>query len=280
MQNIDLKILLEAGSHFGHKTNKWHPSASKFIYKAVGDIHIIDLVKTKKHLEDARSFIFEQVSQGKEVLFVGTKRQAGAIIKQEAESVSAPYINSRWIGGFITNWQEVRKNVERMNQIEKDLKDPSKMSKYTKLERVLMDRERGKLEGVYGGVRDLEKTPQILFVIDVRKEDTAIAEARHNHLKIVGIVDTNTDATKVDYAIPANDDAVGSISYITKIIVEAYKEGKAAWEKNKEKAAQEKEAQDKKLAEKHQKLQEKAREQKEAKDKELRENAVKTTAKK
>src|SRR3989344_4343558 len=227
MQDIDLKVLLEAGTHFGHKTNKWHPSAAKFIYKAVGDIHIIDLVKTKENRESARDFIFQQVSQGKEELFVGTKRQAGAVIKQEAEAVNAPYISSRWIGGFITNWQEVKKNIEKMNQIEKDLKDASKMSKYTKLERVLMDRERGKLESVYGGVRKIEKNPDILFVIDVRKEETAILEARNNHLKVVGVVDTNTNCTKVDYAIPANDDAVGSISYITKIISEAYKEGKA-----------------------------------------------------
>jgi len=253
MQTIDLKVLLEAGAHFGHKTNKWHPSASKFIYKAVGDIHIIDLVKTKQHLETARDFIYQQVSQGKEVLFVGTKRQAGAIIKQEAESVSAPYINSRWIGGFITNWQEVKKNGEKNNQIEKDLKDSTKMAKYTKLERVLMDRERGKLESVYGGVRKLEKTPDILFVIDVRKESTATAEARHNGLKVVGVVDTNTDSAKVDYVIPANDDAVGSISYIIKAIAEAYKEGKEVLEKNLEKEA--KELQSKKMAEQEKKAQ-------------------------
>ncbi|MBI4137426.1 30S ribosomal protein S2 [Candidatus Roizmanbacteria bacterium] len=242
MQPIDLKVLLEAGAHFGHKTNKWHPSASKFIYKAVGDIHIIDLVKTKQFLEEARDFMYEQVSEGKEVLFVGTKRQASALIKQEAEAISAPYINNRWIGGFITNWPEVKKNIDKMNQLERDLKDTAKMAKYTKLERVLFDRERGKLESVYGGVRNLEKPPDILYVIDVRKEETAIAEARHNNMKVVGIVDTNTDTNLADYVIPANDDAVGSISYITKVISEAYREGKEVWKTKQEKEAKAQEA--------------------------------------
>src|SRR3989344_3630674 len=178
MQDIDLKVLLEAGTHFGHKTNKWHPSAAKFIYKAVGDIHIIDLVKTKESLESARDFIFQQVSQGKEVLFVGTKRQAGAVIKQEAEAVQAPYITSRWIGGFITNWQEVKKNIEKMNTLEESLKDKNTLKIYTKLERTLMDRERGKLEVIYGGVQRMKSNPAMLFVVDVRKETTAIREAK------------------------------------------------------------------------------------------------------
>jgi small subunit ribosomal protein S2 len=239
MQQIDLKLLLEAGAHFGHKTNKWHPKASKYIYKAIGDIHIIDLSKTRDYLEKARKAVFEYTANGKEILFVGTKRQAAGIIRQEATNVSAPYISSRWIGGFITNWQEVKKNIDKVNQLEKDLQDKSTLSQFTKREQGLMQRERGKLETVYGGVRFLEKPPDMLFVIDIKKESTVIKEAKQKDIPVVAIVDTNSDSSPISYPIPANDDAIGSISYITQLIAEAYKEGKEKYKKMQEVKEQE-----------------------------------------
>lgn len=226
MQAVDLKALLEAGSHFGHKTNKWNPKASSFIYKAVGDTHIIDLAKTKEGLEKAAEVIFDMASRGKTVLFVGTKRQAAPIVEELASKVGAPYFSTRWIGGFITNWDEVKKNIDKLLQIRKDLKDQLTISRYTKRERGLMDREASKLESIYGGVIDMIERPGALFIIDVRKEMAAIEEANQYNITTIGIVDTNADPAMVKYAVPANDDAVGSLAYIINYVAQVYKEGR------------------------------------------------------
>ena len=231
MQDIDLKTLLESGAHFGHKTNKWNPASHKFIYKAIGDIHIIDLTLTKEYLEKARKAVFDMAARGKKVLFVGTKRQAASLVKQEAETVHAPYITSRWVGGFITNWQEVKKNIDKMLKLESDLKDKAKMSMFTKREQVHMDKYRQNLALMYNGVRDLETIPAMVYVIDIKKEITAVRESTQNNIPVVGIVDTNSSPAAIQYPIPANDDAVGSISYITKLIAEAYAEGKEKYQK-------------------------------------------------
>lgn len=226
MQDVSLKTLLEAGCHFGHKTNRWHPKAAEYIYKAVGDTHIIDLVKTKEGLEKAAAFVLETVGAGDEVLFVGTKRQARGIVKDEASRVSAPYFSSRWIGGFLTNWHEVQKNVEKLKKLRKQVADKEEMKKYTKFERLMMEQEIHNLVGVYGGVEHLEHEPKALFIIDTRKEATAVAEGMRIKIPIVGVVDTNTDPTNVDYPIPANDDALGSVKLIVSYMADAYKEGK------------------------------------------------------
>lgn len=231
MQEISLKALLEAGCHFGHKTNRWHPKAASFIYKAVGDTHIIDLVKTKQSLQKAADFVAETVKNGGEVLFVGTKRQARAIIKEEVGKVGAPYFGSRWIGGFLTNWSEVQKNLAKLKNLKKQLLDTEEMKKYTKRERLLMQQEVNRLTDVYGGVEHLEHRPKALFLVDIRKEKTALAEGLRMGIPIVGIVDTNADPTTIDYPICANDDAVGSIKLVVSYIASAYQEGKAEEEK-------------------------------------------------
>lgn len=231
MQAVDLKVLLEAGSHFGHKTNKWNPKASSFIYKAVGDTHIIDLAKTKEGLEKAAKAVLDIAKTGGTVVFVGTKRQAAPIIKELATAAGAPYFSVRWIGGFITNWDEVRKNSEKLEKLRKDLKDQNALTEYTKFERVQMEKEMVKLEGIYGGVTSVTRRPQALFIVDVRKEFAAIQEANQYKLTTIGVVDTNADPSSVTHAIPANDDAVGSITYIVKYIADAYKEGRAIYDK-------------------------------------------------
>lgn len=234
MREITLKELLEAGCHFGHKTNRWNPKAASFIYKAIGDTHIIDLAKTKTDLEKAAEFVKKTALQGKKVLFLGTKRQAKTIIKEEAEKAGAPYLCERWIGGFITNWDQVSKNIEKLKNIRKRLADKEEMAKYTKKEKVLMQREEKTLATVYGGVIDLTKTPDALFIVDLRKEALAAKEAKVKGIPVVAIVDTNSDPDLADYAVPANDDAVGSVKIITSFMAEAYKEGKTENSKEQE----------------------------------------------
>jgi small subunit ribosomal protein S2 len=231
MQAVDLKILLEAGSHFGHKTNKWNPKASAFIYKAVGDTHIIDLAKTKEGLEKAAKAVLDIAKTGGTIVFVGTKRQAAPIIKEIAAAAGVPYFSVRWIGGFITNWDEVRKNSEKLEKLRKDLKDQNALTEFTKYERTMMEKEMVKLETIYGGVTSVARRPQALFIVDVRKEIAAIREADQYKMTTIGVVDTNADPSSVTFPIPANDDAVGSITYIVKYIADAYKEGRAIYDK-------------------------------------------------
>ena len=257
MNPIDLKTLLEAGCHFGHKTNKWNPKARDFIYKAVGGTHIIDLVKTKEGLEQAALHIYNQAKNGRVLLMVGTKRQAQSIIKSIAEKYGTPYFNQRWIGGFITNFEEVRKNLDKLSTRKKTLADKQVASQYTKLERLNIQREVNKLENIYGGVANLERRPDMIFVVDVRKESATVKEASQYHIPVIGIVDTNSNTEGITYPIPANDDAIGSITCITTYLGQAYQEGYSEFEKKKtEEKANElkaKEAEEKRIQEKAEK---------------------------
>lgn len=241
MKQITLKELLEAGCHFGHKTNKWNPKAARFIYKPVGDTHIIDLTQTKTLLEKAGQFIIDTIVGDGEVMFVGTKRQASSLVKDAAEKAGAPYINVRWIGGLITNWQEVKKNIEKLQNLKKQLVDPRVMREFTKKEGLLMEREMKKLQSVYGGVTQIISLPAVLCIVDIKKEFTAVREAKQYNIPIVGIVDTNADPD-IEYPIPANDDAVGSIQLLINYLTQAYTEGKEkqAVKKQKELAATQK----------------------------------------
>lgn len=230
MDPVSLKDLLEAGCHFGHKTDRWHPKAASFIYQARDGIHIIDLAKTKKVLEQAAQVLIEAIKQNKKVLFVGTKRQASGIVKEVSESVGVAYLTHRWIGGFLTNWEEVHKNLEKIRKLEEE-KEKNVWNKYPKHERVKLDRYLRKLKVIYGGVIELYNVPDVVFITDIRKEKSAVREARRKGITTIGIVDTNSDPTQVTYAIPANDDAVGSISFIVKYLSTAVAEGKALYEK-------------------------------------------------
>lgn len=233
MQDITLQALLEAGCHFGHKAERWNPKASKFIYTEKDGIHIIDLAQTKTGLEAAMAYVKETVAAGGEVLFVGTKRQAQGILKSEAQAVAAPYFSARWIGGFLTNWDQIRKNIEKINRMEEEQKAGS-WKKFPKHEQVKMSRYLERIKIYYGGVLKLPNVPVALFIVDVKKEIAAVREGQRRGVAIIGVVDTNSDPAGIDYVIPANDDAVGSVTYIIHALAESYKEGKDVRQKEAE----------------------------------------------
>jgi small subunit ribosomal protein S2 len=241
MQDITLQALLEAGCHFGHKAERWHPKAGQFIYAKKDGIHIIDLAKTKASLEAASEYIKSTVAGGGEVLMVGTKRQARGIVKQEAEAVGAPYFSERWIGGFLTNWDQIRKNIEKINRMTEEQANGT-WKKFPKHEQSKMARYLSRIKIYYGGVLHLKEVPSVLFIVDVRKEIAAVREAQRCGVPIVAIVDTNSDPTDIEYVIPANDDAVGSVTFIMHVIAQAYQEGKDLFAKKEKEAAEKQEA--------------------------------------
>lgn len=230
MEEVTLQQLLEAGCHFGHKAERWHPKAASFIYTKKDGIHIIDLAKTKAGLEAAGAFVRETVASGREVIFVGTKRQASGIMKEEATAVGAPYFVARWIGGFLTNWEQIKKNIQKILSMEAD-RTSGAWKKFPKHEQVKMGRYLDRIKVYYGGVLTVRDIPGALVIVDIKKEDPAVREAKRRGVPFVGMVDTNSDPTGVDYVIPANDDAVGSIQFIIHYLAAAYAEGKAAFAK-------------------------------------------------
>lgn len=230
MQSISLKDLLESGAHFGHKVERWHPKAHVFIYRARDGIHIIDLAKTKAGAEAAAAFLIDVGKRGGKVLFVGTKRQAKSIVTAEAKRVGASFLTHRWIGGFLTNWEEVKKNLEKLNSM-KAGKDKGEWAVFPKHEQVKMEKDVRKLEGFYGGVATLTTTPDAIVIFDIRKEDAAVKEAHRINIPIVGIVDTNSNPELVTYPVPANDDGVGSIKIMAAYLADAYLEGKELYQK-------------------------------------------------
>ena len=240
MKEVNLQDLLEAGCHFGHQSTRLHPKARSFIFTKRDKVHIIDLAKTKEGLEKAAEFVKELGKKGAEVLFVATKRQAKGIVAEMAQKAGAPYFTRRFIGGFLTNFEEVKKNIEKLNKTTKEEKK-GEWKKFTKHEQAKLKRELAKLEILYGGVRMVEKTPEALFIVDIKKEAGVLREARRKGVLVTAIVDTNADPMLVDYPIPANDDAAGSIKYITEYIGEAYKEGKKLFKKTEVKKESQKE---------------------------------------
>lgn len=225
MQEITLQALLEAGCHFGHKAERWHPKASEFIYTKKDGIHIIDLGKTKAGLDSACTFVKDLVAGGGELLFIATKRQAMGVVKEEAVRVGVPHLVQRWIGGFLTNWDEIKKNIVKIINLETD-HATGKWKGMPKHEQSKLLRYIERLKILYGGVLSIKEKPNALFVVDVRREYAAVREAIRMEVPIIGIVDTNSDPAGINYVIPANDDAVGSIQFITKAIANAYLEGK------------------------------------------------------
>jgi len=231
---ISLKDLLEAGSHFGHQSKRWNPKMKPYLYGVRDGIHIFDLVKTKEGLDSALAFVHKAAAEGKIIAFVGTKRQAEAIVTEDAKKIGVPYISHRWMGGIITNWEQLKKSIDRLLSLT-EKREKGELKKYTKREQLLFDREIMKLERFFGGLKELKQPPDILFIVDVKKEDSAVREAKRKGLPVVGIVDTNSDPDLIDYVIPANDDAIGSIKLIVDAVANAVGEGKAAYEKGIEK---------------------------------------------
>lgn len=225
MPAISMKQLLEAGVHFGHQTRSWNPKMKPYIYGARNGIYIIDLQKTVKMFELAYQFIVRTVSNGEEVLFVGTKRQAQATIAEEAKRASMPYVNNRWLGGSLTNFKVIRGSIERLKKIEQ-MADEGKFNLLPKKEVLRIQREYVKLERNVGGIKNMERLPGALFVVDPSHERIAVREAAKVKIPVVAIVDTNCDPDLVDYVIPGNDDAIRAIKLFTQRIADACIEGK------------------------------------------------------
>jgi small subunit ribosomal protein S2 len=221
MAEVTLQQLLEAGCHFGHKSERWHPHASEFIYTEKDGIHIIDLAKTKAGLEAAIKYITETVAAGGDILFVATKRQAKGVVHDAVREVGAPFFTERWIGGFLTNWEEIKKNTTKANKMAADQLS-GEWKKFPKHEQVKLAQYLKKLNLFYEGVLTIKRSPQALFIVDVKKEIAAVREAKRVGIPIIGIVDTNSDPKGIDFVIPANDDAVGSVKLIIDTITQAY----------------------------------------------------------
>jgi small subunit ribosomal protein S2 len=221
----DLTDLLEAGCHFGHQKTKWNPRMAEFIYMEKDGVHIFDLEKTANQLQTAYNFVYDMAAKGKTMIMVGTKKQAKLIIEEEAKEAGAMYITSRWLGGLITNWNQVKRSLRRMLNIGADLK-AGKYDGYTKFEKVQLEKEESRLARFFGGIRDLKKIPDFIFVVDVKREKNAVREAKLMGVPIVALIDSNANPEDVDIAIPANDDALRSIKLIVSEIASAYSKGK------------------------------------------------------
>ncbi len=225
MPRVELADLLSSGAHFGHLTRRWNPKMKPYIFMERNGIHIIDLKKTQTLLDEACTAIANAVADGKKVLFVGTKKQAKEVVREEAERAGPFYICERWLGGALTNFTTIRKSVKRLTNIQK-METDGTFDKITKKEGLFLTREKDKLNSVLSGVVDMTRLPGALFVVDVKKESIAVKEARKLGIPVFAIVDTNCDPDEVDYVIPANDDALKSIQMIMKAVADALIEGR------------------------------------------------------
>jgi small subunit ribosomal protein S2 len=226
MAIVTMKQLLETGVHFGHRTRRWNPKMARFIYTERNGVHIIDLQQTVKALEHAYALIRDIVAQGNKVLFIGTKRQAQESIRQEATRCTMPYVNQRWLGGTLTNWRTIKQRIDHLKDLEAR-RDSGEFELLPKKEALLLNREIDKLNMRLGGLKDMERLPGAVFVIDVRNESTAVKEADRLKIPIVAVVDTNCDPDLIDHVIPANDDAIRAIRLMTSKMADAVLEGLA-----------------------------------------------------
>ena len=231
MANISMKLLLEAGVHFGHQTNKWNPKMKPYIFGARNGIYIIDLQQTVGMFQAAYDFVVDMVTAGGELLFVGTKKQSQEAVKEESERCGMPYVNQRWLGGMLTNFNTINKRIERLNFLEKMFSDDS-VKAFPKKEVMKLQKEMNKLEKVLGGIKIIKRLPGGLFVVDPKRESIAVKEAQKLKIPIVAIVDTNCDPDDIDYIIPGNDDAIRAIKLFSSRISDAVIEGKRKFEEH------------------------------------------------
>ena len=225
MAVVAMKQLLEAGVHFGHQTRRWDPKMAEYIFQARNGIHIIDLQKTSKKIDEAYAFLKEQAEEGKTVLFVGTKKQAQECVKEAAEKSGMYYIDQRWLGGMLTNFDTIRTRVQRLKDLEK-MQEDGTFDVLPKKEVILLKKEMEKLERNLGGIKEMEEIPGVIFLVDPKKEHIAILEAKKLGIPVIGLVDTNCNPEEVDYAIPGNDDAIRAVKLITDVMANAIIEGK------------------------------------------------------
>jgi small subunit ribosomal protein S2 len=230
MTDVTMKNLLEAGVHFGHQTSRWNPKMKPYIFGARNGIYIIDLQQTVKLFRDSYNFVRDLTAQGGQMLFVGTKKQAQDAIREEAERCGAFYVNTRWLGGTLTNFQTIRQSIDRLKKLEEMLEDTQVADALTKKELQGMRKERDKLLGSLGGIKGLRKLPDALFVIDPKKEEIAVKEANKLAIPLVAVVDTNCDPDLIDFKIPGNDDAIRAIRLFCAAVAEAVIEGRNLYE--------------------------------------------------
>jgi small subunit ribosomal protein S2 len=226
MSIVSMKALLESGVHFGHRTHKWHPAMKPYIFTERNGIHIIDLQKTSKAIEQAYNLVRDVVAEGGTVLFVGTKRQAQETIQEEATRCGMPYVTARWLGGMLTNWRTIRQRINELERLER-MRDKGEFEYITKKEALILTRKIERLDTLLGGIRTIGTLPDAIFVVDVRRESTAIHEANLLNIPVVAMVDTNCDPSNIDYVIPSNDDAIRAIKLLVAKIADAVIEGKA-----------------------------------------------------
>ena len=236
MAVVSMKELLESGVHFGHQTRRWNPKMKKYIFTERNGIYILDLQKTLKQIEEAYKIVRKAAENGQPILFVGTKKQAKDVVRGEAERCEMYHVTERWLGGMLTNYQTIRQSIRRLESLDKMTQDGTH-ERLTKKEVIRLERERRKLQLALGGIRDMGRIPGLVFIVDTKKEHIALSEARRLEVPIVAIVDTNCDPEEVDYVIPANDDAIRSITLITKLMADAVLEGRSA-RKDKEEQAE------------------------------------------
>ncbi|HSX17199.1 MAG TPA: 30S ribosomal protein S2 [Patescibacteria group bacterium] len=230
--DVDVKKLLEAGAHFGHKTSRWHPKMAQYIHSKRGGSHIIDLTKTAKNLEKALDFVAETAGAGKQVLFVATKRQAQDIVKQLAEDTKQPFVTERWLGGMLTNWPTISGRVKHLQDLETKMESGELAGKYSKLEVQRFQEEIDAMNIIYGGIKNMAARPGVVFIFDIVSDSNAVKEARKLGLPIVALVDTNADPSLVDFPVPCNDDAIKAIQLIADYAKQAVEAGKAKYAKN------------------------------------------------
>jgi len=227
---VSMKQLLEAGVHFGHQTSRWNPKMKRYIFGARNGIYIIDLQQTVKLFESAYAFVQELAAKGGHILMVGTKKQAQDAIKEEADRCGMFYVNTRWLGGTLTNFQTIKQSIDRLKKLEETLESPVMAEALTKKELLNISRERDKLLSALGGIKNMRKLPDALFVIDPQKEEIAVKEANKLHIPVVAVVDTNCDPDLIDHKIPGNDDAIRAIRLFCAAVADAVLEGRAVSE--------------------------------------------------
>ncbi len=225
-----MQELLEAGVHFGHQVRRWNPKMRPYIFTARGGVHVIDLAQTVSKLEEACDFVKKLAENGGMMIFVASKKQARNIVEEEARRAGVKYMIERWIGGLLTNWEQTSKNIKKLSEL-KAKREAGEFAEKTKKENLIIDRHIAALERFYGGVEGLDKLPDALFVVDVRKEESACREAKKKGLPTVAICDTNANIAFVDFPIPGNDDAIGAIQIVTRAVADAYLEGRQKFEK-------------------------------------------------
>ncbi len=228
MKDISLLELLQSGAHFGHKTSRWNPKMKSYIFTVRNDIHILDLEKTRKALGKAADFVASIAQSGGTILFIGTKRQARAVVEAQAKVAGQPFINVRWLGGTFTNFKTIQRTVRKLEKLQEMKANGQLESRYTKKERLMVEREIEKLEKLFSGMKDMKRIPQAVFIADINYDDIALAEARKMKVPVIAIVDTNSNPDGIDYPIPCNDDATAAIDLVTTVIANAYKENKSA----------------------------------------------------